>query len=146
MKDLTSTKIKFLQEAGTESMPHKNQSLFEHLVGVRDKLKNMGAPDHVQDAGLFHSIYGTDSYKNQTTNDRRKVKDLIGERAELLVYMFCTMPRPRAQSFGEIVDSCLRKELMMMHHANEEDMRDTVDREMTMEEAYGAIGFDSGRT
>jgi hypothetical protein len=145
MKDLTSTKIKFLQEAGTESMPHKNQSLFEHLVGVRDKLKNMGAPDHVQDAGLFHSIYGTDSYKNQTTNDRRKVKDLIGERAELLVYMFCTMPRPRAQSFGEIVDSCLRKELMMMHHANEEDMRDTVDREMTMEEAYGGIGFDSGR-
>ena len=80
MNDLTSTKIKFLQEAGTESMPHKNQSLFEHLVGVRDKLKNMGAPDHVQDAGLFHSIYGTDSYKNQTTNDRRKVKDLIGER------------------------------------------------------------------
>ena len=146
MNDLTSTKINFLKDAGTESMPHKNQSLFEHLVGVRNKLKNMGAPDHVQDAGLFHSIYGTDSYKNQTTNDRQKVKDLIGERAELLVYMFCTMPRPRAQSFGEIVDSCLRTELMMIHHANEEDMRNTVNREMTMEEAYGTMGYDSGRT
>ena len=146
MNDLTSTKINFLKEAGTESMPHRNQSLFEHLVGVRDKLKTMGADDHVQDAGLFHSIYGTDSYKHQTTNDRQKVKELIGERAELLVYMFCTMPRPRAQSFGEIVDSCLRKELMMIHHANEEDMRNTVNTEMSMEEAYGAIGFDSGRT
>ena len=144
--DLTSTKINFLKDAGTESMPHKNQSLFEHLVGVRNKLKNMGAPDHVQDAGLFHSIYGTDSYKNQTTNDRQKVKDLIGERAELLVYMLCTMPSPRAQSFGEFFDSCLRKELMMIHHANEEDMRNTVNTEMTMEEAYGGIGFDSGRT
>ena len=34
----------------------------------------------------------------------------------------------------------------MIHHANEEDMRNTVNTEMTMEEAYGAIGFDSGRT
>ena len=144
--DLTSTKINFLKDAGTESMPHKNQSLFEHLVGVRNKLKNMRAPDYVQDAGLFHSIYGTDSYKHQTTNDRKKVRELIGERAEFLVYMFCTMPRPRALSFGEIVDSCLRKELMMIHHANEEDMRNTVNTEMTMEEAYGGIGFDSGRT
>ena len=88
MNDLTSTKIKFLQEAGTENMPHKNQSLFEHLIGVRDKLRDMGAPEHVQDAGLFHSIYGTTVYLNQTTNDRKKIRELIGERAETLVYMF----------------------------------------------------------
>ena len=146
MNDLTSTKIKFLQEAGTENMPHKNQSLFEHLIGVRDKLRDMGAPEHVQDAGLFHSIYGTTVYLIQTPNDRKKIRELIGERAETLVYMFCTLPEPRVHSFGEIADSCLRKELMMIHHANSEDQRFTVDREMTMEEAYGNIGFDSGRT
>ena len=35
---------------------------------------------------------------------------------------------------------------MMIHHENSEDQIFTVNREMTMEEAYGNIGFDSGRT
>ena len=29
-----------------------------HLIGVSNILESMGTPQYVQDAGLFHSIYG----------------------------------------------------------------------------------------
>ena len=58
MNDLTSTKIDFLKRLGTEETKHSGGTLFDHLIGVSNILEEMGAPQHVQDAGLFHSIYG----------------------------------------------------------------------------------------
>ena len=62
LTDLTSTKIEFLKNIGTEKIPHSGDTLLSHLVGVYEILKNQGAEEYVQDAGLFHSIYGTSSF------------------------------------------------------------------------------------
>ena len=45
MKDLTSTKIDFLKSLGSDKVKHGDQTLLEHLIGTRDKLKGMGKPE-----------------------------------------------------------------------------------------------------
>ena len=59
MSDSTSTKIDFLKAMGADEIPHSGRTLLEHLVGVFNILKDMDVAQHVQDAGLYHSIYGT---------------------------------------------------------------------------------------
>ena len=54
MSDLTSTKIDFLKKLGTQNISHSGGTLLEHLIGVSEILKDMDAPQHVQDAGLYH--------------------------------------------------------------------------------------------
>ena len=96
----------------------------------------MGAPQHVQDAGLFHSIYGTAVFHHQTTADRGVIKSVIGEKAERLVYLFCILGREtnRQTEIAQISDEETRKELMLIDYANgeEQDSR----KEMTWGEAY----------
>ena len=85
MSDSTSTKIDFLKKVGTEDIPHSGGTLFDHLIGVFNILKDMDVAQHVQDAGLYHSIYGTAVFHHQTTSDRGVVQAIIGEDAEHLV-------------------------------------------------------------
>jgi len=136
MNDLTSTKINFLKELGTETTLHSGGSLFDHLVGVSQILKEMNAPQHVQDAGLFHSIYGTYKFQHQTISDRNVIQNLIGEEAEYLVYMFCYLGdvTNRQTEITNISDKKIRDELMLIGFANDEEMGRR--REMTFEEAY----------
>ena len=94
MSDLTSTKIDFLKKLGTEETKHSGGTLLDHLIGVSNILEEMGAPQHVQDAGLFHSIYNTVVFHHQTTDpDRSVVQSVIGEKAEHLAYLFCILGR-----------------------------------------------------
>ena len=62
MNDLISTKIKFLRDCGAHLCEHSGKTLLEHLEGTRDILRKEGAPEYLQDAGLFHSVYGTTYY------------------------------------------------------------------------------------
>ena len=50
MNDLISTKIDFLKEMGADKTPHRNKTLLEHLIGVSEILKEMNAPEYIQDA------------------------------------------------------------------------------------------------
>ena len=136
LNDLTSTKIDFLRRLGTDKTKHSGRTLFEHLVGVSEILKEMGAPQHVQDAGLYHSIYGTSAFHHQTTSDRGVVQNIIGERAEHLAYLFCVLGREtnRKTEISEISDKEMRRELMMIDYANDEEQNSK--KEMTLEEAY----------
>ena len=58
-------------------------------------LKAWGAGDDVCDAGLFHSIYGTEGFQGFCLPYERRddVRALIGTRAERLVYVFCVVDR-----------------------------------------------------
>ena len=136
MNDLTSIKIDFLKKVGTEDIPHSGVTLFDHLIGVFNILKDMDVAQHVQDAGLYHSIYGTAVFHHQTTSDRGVVRNIIGERAEHLAYLFCVLGREtnRKTEISEISDKEIRRELMLIDYANgeEQDSR----KEMTLEEAY----------
>lgn len=118
-------KIGFLKSIGTEDSAHHNQSLIEHLKGVMNSLKELGQPEYVQDAGLFHSVYGTESYQHVSTTDRGAVRDLIGEQAEELVHFFCVCKKPRFENIMRLPSGTFQRDLLALHWANEEDMRKT---------------------
>ena len=135
MSDSISTKIDFLKQLGSDKFKHRNQSLLEHLIGVRDILKKWEAPEYVQDGGLFHSVYGTTYFKPQMTTDRDAVRYLIGEKAEELAYWFCFLDSPRSQRISILENEQLKKDLLLIDKANNEDMANT--SMMSWEESYG---------
>ena len=135
MSDSISTKIDFLKQLGSDKFKHRNQSLLEHLIGVRDILKKWGTPEYVQDGGLFHSVYGTTYFKPQMTTDRDAVRYLIGEKAEELAYWFCFLDPPRSQRISILENEQLKKDLLLIDKANAEDMANA--SMMSWEESYG---------
>jgi hypothetical protein len=127
--DLTHTKkVDYLIGLGCDKVKHGNTTLLNHLMGVRDILKEKDAPEYLQDAGLFHSVYGTDYFKPQVTQNRLIVRELIGEQAEMLVWYFCRMTAPRAKKFLELEESTFRDDLFLIEEANRIDSRKEVDR------------------
>ena len=135
LNDSISIKIDFLKQLGSDKVKHKNQSLLEHLIGVRDILNKWGAPEYIQDGGLFHSVYGTTYFKPQLTMDRDAVRYLIGEKAEELAYWFCFLDSPRAQRISILENEQLKKDLLLIDKANAEDMANA--SMMSWEESYG---------
>ena len=139
MTDLTFTKkINFLRSIGSDKTEHSgSRTLLEHLIGTSEKLKKMGAPQYLQDAGLFHSVYGTVYFMpdNGLVEDRQVVKDLIGDQAEEVAYWFCILDKPRNENIWNIESDKLRQDLIMLEQANQDDMSEN--NIMSWEEAYG---------
>ena len=90
----TVTAADFLMQVGATRMPHSGRSLYEHLAGVSAILHQWGQPEHVDLAGMFHSVYSTSKYKNAVMpmSDRSRLRAVIGEDAERLVYLFAALP------------------------------------------------------
>ena len=143
VKDLTSIKIDFLKSLGSDKVNHRDQTLLEHLIGTRDKLKDMGKPEYLQDAGLFHSVYGTAYFMPEKglVDDRQIVKDLIGDQAEEIAWWFCTLESEMNDSFERTeqiknnFEGQLREDLITLDIANADDVGET--SVMTWDEAYG---------
>ena len=97
-----SKEIEYLKSIGCDKLPHSNRTLLEHLIGTAQLLKNLGRSEIEQKAGLFHSIYGTEYYKDsEKLNVKRdEIKNIIGKDAEYLVYIFCNL-RNRTESILE---------------------------------------------
>ena len=87
--------LQFLDVLATDERPHSGRTLRDHLIGTYEMLAEWGCPDHVATAGLFHSIYGTASYRNASTefSKRDAVRAVIGDDAEELAYLFCIADR-----------------------------------------------------
>jgi uncharacterized protein (TIGR02466 family) len=73
----------------TKNINHSNGFFIEHLIGVYNILKEINQDEDVCLAGLFHSIYGTDSFKLDLNIKRDEIKKLIGNYSEELVFDFC---------------------------------------------------------
>jgi len=88
----------FLLGCGAADIRHSGRSLYDHLCGTRALLALWGNSDTICDAGLFHSIYGTNKFRKRCwpLADRGTIAGLIGVLAEDLVYRFATADRPRA--------------------------------------------------
>ena len=112
------SKINFLENINANDKSHSGKTLIDHLVGVHDILKEWDAPQYLQDAGLFHSVYGTTVFKHQSTNDRDAVKALIGEQAEDLVWKFCNLTLPRYQNITSQFDGQVKDDLILLDNAN----------------------------
>ena len=86
----------FFSEVGADGIEHSEKTYLAHGIGVYNDLKSWGCESQVCDAGLFHSIYGTELFQKfaLTIERRGEVRALIGERAERLAYLNCAMDRP----------------------------------------------------
>ena len=80
--------INYLISKRTQQVSHYKKNLFQHLVNVYNKLREWRCEEDVCYAGLFHSIYGNEHFKEQIEKDRIVIKNLIGEKAENLVYLY----------------------------------------------------------
>lgn len=78
------------------SLEHTGAAPFdEHLYGVKSVLRNWKSDEELADAGLFHSIYGSEGYQGfkLPLKERPSLRKLIGTRAERLVWIFCMVDR-----------------------------------------------------
>ena len=118
-------KINFLNNINAKNSSHSSATLIDHLIGVHDILKDWGAPQYLQDAGLFHSVYGTTVFKHQSTNNRDDVKVLIGKQAEQIVWEFCNLNLPRYTEIVLNFDGQIKDDLTLLDKANkhEQNMR-----------------------
>ncbi len=97
---------------------HSGRDLLTHLRNTHDLLEAWGCPDDVCAAGLFHSVYGTNSFKHQSCplDFRPNIAKLIGREAEFLAYLFCVLDRPAA--LFTLRDHERRRELLQIETAN----------------------------
>src|SRR2546426_322544 len=95
MDEQLENQVRFLRKANTEGMLHTQRALLDHLLGTRQLLVEWGARPAVCDAGLFHSVYGTEHYEPKAIplTRRAEVRQLIGDEAESLAWLFCTIRR-----------------------------------------------------
>ena len=88
--------FQFLKESIPEALAHTGAAAFDdHLKGVQSVLRSWGAEETTATAGLFHSIYGTEGFQGYKLpfSKRGEIRQLIGAKAERLVWMFCVVDR-----------------------------------------------------
>ncbi len=85
----------FLRELGAAEIGHSGNTYLSHASGVYRDLKSWGCSQELCDAGMFHSIYGTELFQKFTLplERRGEVQNLIGQRAERLAYLNCCLVR-----------------------------------------------------
>jgi hypothetical protein len=89
-----------LRKRGADWISHGRRTLLDHLLGTHSLLNSWQQREAVCDAGLFHSVYGTEHFANVTISeaDRDEVRALIGTEAEELSWLFGILER---DSFDE---------------------------------------------
>lgn len=85
----------FLLERGAGRLQHPGGTLYAHMGRVAALLAEWGAAGEVQAAGLCHACYGTDGYTPALLSlaERPVLSELIGVRAESLVYLYASCDR-----------------------------------------------------
>ncbi|WP_067499839.1 DUF6817 domain-containing protein [Actinoplanes sp. TFC3] len=85
----------WLRDCGTETIEHPGGTLYAHLNRVHDRLAAFGHEPWVQLAGLTHAAYSTDGFDLALLDhtDRDTLRDLVGARAEGLVYRYGSCDR-----------------------------------------------------
>ncbi len=85
----------FLMGLNAEKIGHTEKTYLAHLVGVYKDMEAAGCTKELCDAGMFHSIYGTQLFQDFKLPLERRgdVRDLIGDRAERLAFLNCFMDR-----------------------------------------------------
>lgn len=111
--------IEALKERGAHRCWHKHSTFLEHLVGVHNILRLWGESETIGRVGLFHSAY-SNSYVNlalfDPESEREIMKDLIGEEAEELVYLFCIIDRQQVVVNTLLKDGFIPKEGLEVPH------------------------------
>ena len=89
---MSDPRLAFLRAEGIDSVRHNShEDLLPHLLGTSALLERWGARRAVVDAGLFHSVYGTEYFRTESVDATRRdaVREVIGEEAEAIVWLWC---------------------------------------------------------
>jgi len=95
-KTSDETLWKYVNEKVPAVLEHTGSAAFdEHLKGVQAVLRYWDSPSHLTNAGLLHSIYGTEGFQGFSLplSERPVIQDMIGVKAEKLVFVFCMVDR-----------------------------------------------------
>lgn len=141
----------WLRQRGAETIDHPGGTLYAHLSRVHDRLGRLGLGADVQLAGLAHAVYGTDGFDLVLLDpaNRTTLRDLIGEPAERLVYLYGACDRSRTwrrlPDTGEVwnrfanevesLDPMLLQPFVDLSVVNELDV---VEQDPTVAEKHGA--------
>jgi hypothetical protein len=85
-------RIELLRRLGADQVRHNsNEDLLPHLIGTGRLLASWGARAALCDAGMFHSIYGTEYFATETApaSSREEIRAVIGDEAEAVVELWC---------------------------------------------------------
>lgn len=96
--------------------------MMEHVINVSEILASWGTDQVVRDAGLFHAVYGeaaTRSLNHESIMTREKVRGLIGDEAENIVYTYAHIPAPRREYIDNMLDSKMKLFLQKLDDAND---------------------------
>ncbi|MEQ6437049.1 DUF6817 domain-containing protein [Comamonas sp. w2-DMI] len=114
-------------ERGVGQDWHKAGTFRHHLAGVARSLALWRQPRDIRLLGLLHSVYGNafvDLVKFDAGSERGRMQALIGEAAEHLVYLFCTMSR--TQFVQKLLAGELAADGSMTLHRNGPEPRQTI--------------------
>jgi hypothetical protein len=90
----TGPRLAYLRRLGFGELTHDSHVPFlSHLLGTRHLLVRWGERAALCDAGLFHSVYGTEFFGPDEPADRDDVRRLIGDEAEEVAWAWCTIRR-----------------------------------------------------
>lgn len=87
--------LEFLKIHGASDIEHSGEDFLSHLKGTMDILVSWKVDLPITIAGLFHSVYGTEVFKDALipSDLRPKIQKMIGIRAEKVTYLFGIMIR-----------------------------------------------------
>lgn len=86
---------KFLLESGAGMIGHSGRTLYDHLLGTRRILASWRVEEHIERAGLMHSVFGTVSFHRALIDvtKSKELAELIGFKAYELVVLFQRIKR-----------------------------------------------------
>jgi hypothetical protein len=101
---VTGARLELLRSLGFANLEHDSHVPFlSHLVGTRRLLVVWGERAALCDAGLFHSVYGTEYFEPARTPDRNDVIGIIGAEAERIAWLWCVIRRDTIDVVGRSV-------------------------------------------
>jgi Domain of unknown function (DUF6817) len=91
---VSGARLDLLRTLGFGALQHDSHVPFlSHLLGTRRLLAAWGERAALCDAGLFHSVYGTEYFEPDRIADRDDVVAVIGAEAERIAWFWCAMRR-----------------------------------------------------
>ncbi len=91
---MTGARLELLKGLGFGELQHDSHVPFlSHLVGTRRLLASWGERPALCDAGLFHSVYGTEYFEPDRVAERDDVVAIIGAEAERIAWLWCAIRR-----------------------------------------------------
>src|SRR3954447_2649801 len=91
---VTGPRLDLLRSLGFGELQHDSHVPFlSHLIGTRRLLAAWGSRPSLCDAGLFHSVYGTEFFAPDRIPERRTIADLIGAEGERIAWLWCAIER-----------------------------------------------------